>query len=139
MIDILMGKMGTGKTKVFIDMVNQSVHDEKGTIICVMRGDRHLFDIKSAVRVTDTNDFYIEDYHALYGFISGMISRDFDITHIFIDSITKICGRDYDGLDGFLCKLGVLAEKYGTHFTITISADTSEATDEVKKYLVPIN
>ena len=111
MIKILMGEKGTGKTKAFIDMVNQSINEEKGNVICVMKGDRHLFDLKSAIRLTDTTDFYIEDYHALHGFISGMISRDYDITHIFIDSITKIAGESFDEFDG-LTVLGLLGQQF---------------------------
>ncbi|MBQ6908290.1 MAG: hypothetical protein IJQ28_07920 [Clostridia bacterium] len=139
MIKILMGEKGSGKTKSFIDMVNQSLNEEKGNVICIMKGDRHLFDLRSAVRLTDTNDFCIEDFHALYGFISGMVSRDYDITHIFIDSITKIAGNDYSQFDGFLCKLENLAGKYNIKFTITVSAPVSEATDEIKKHLAPLN
>ena len=138
MIKILMGEKGTGKTKAFIEMVNQSINEEKGNVICVMKGDRHLFDLKSAIRLTDTNDFYIEDFHALHGFISGMISRDYDITHIFIDSITKIAGESFDEFDGFLCKLDNLSAKYNVSFTITVSAPVESATDEIKKYLTTL-
>ena len=138
MIKILMGEKGTGKTKAFIDMVNQSVSEEKGNVICVMKGDRHLFDLKSSVRLTDTTDFFVEDFHALHGFISGMISRDYDITHIFIDSITKIAGENFDEFDGFLCKLESLSDKYNVNFTITVSAPVSSATDEIKKYITAI-
>lgn len=138
MIKILMGEKGTGKTKAFIDMVNQSINEEKGNVICVMKGDRHLFDLKSAIRLTDTNDFYIEDFHALHGFISGMISRDYDITHVFIDSITKIAGENFAEFDGFLCKLESLAEKYNVSFTITVSAPVADATDEIKKHLIEL-
>ena len=100
--------------------------------------DRHLFDLKSAIRLTDTTDFYIEDYHALHGFISGMISRDYDITHIFIDSITKIAGESFDEFDGFLCKLESLSDKYNVNFTITVSAPVASATDEIKKYITTL-
>ena len=138
MIKILMGEKGTGKTKAFIDMVNQSVNEEKGNVICVMKGDRHLFDLKSAIRLTDTTEFFVEDFHALHGFISGMISRDYDITHIFIDSITKIAGDNFDEFDGFLCKLESLSNKYNVNFTITVSAPVSAATDEIKKYITAL-
>lgn len=136
MIKILMGEKGTGKTKSFIEMVNKSVNEEKGNVICIMKGNRHLFDLKSAVRLTDTTDFCVEDFHSLHGFIAGMISRDYDITHIFIDSITKIAGENFAEFDGFLCKLDSLSNKYNVTFTITVSAPVKSATDEIKKYLV---
>lgn len=135
MIKILMGEKGTGKTKAFIDMVNQSIHEEKGNVVCVMKGDRHLFDLKSAVRLADTTDFDVSGYCTLYSFIGGLISRDYDTTHIFIDSITKIAGDDFEKLDAFLAKLEKLSEKYNVNFTITVSAPITAATDEIKKYL----
>lgn len=138
MIKILMGEKGTGKTKAFIDMVNQSIHEEKGNVVCVMKGDRHLFDLKSAIRLADTTDFEVEAYNTLYSFIGGLISRDYDTTHIFIDSITKIAGEDFDELDAFLIKLENLSNKYNVNFTITVSAPVTSATDEVKKYLAAI-
>ena len=138
MIKILMGEKGTGKTKAFIDMVNQSIHEEKGNVVCVMKGDRHLFDLKSAVRLADTTDFEVECYGTLYSFIGGLISRDYDTTHIFIDSITKIAGENFDKLDAFLVKLEKLSDKYNVNFTITVSAPTAVATDEVKKFLADL-
>ena len=135
MIKILMGEKGTGKTKAFIDMVNQSIHEEKGNVVCVMKGDRHLFDLKSAIRLADTTDFDVDGYGALYSFIGGLISRDYDTTHIFIDSITKIAGESFDELDAFLGKLENLSDKYNVNFTITVSAPVASATDEIKKYL----
>ena len=135
MIKILMGEKGTGKTKAFIDMVNQSIHEEKGNVVCVMKGDRHLFDLKSAIRLADTTDFDVEGYCTLYSFIGGIISRDYDTTHIFIDSITKIAGESFDELDAFLGKLENLSDKYNVNFTITVSAPVASATDEIKKYL----
>ena len=135
MIKILMGEKGTGKTKAFIAMVNQSIHEEKGNVVCVMKGDRHLFDLKSAIRLADTTDFEVEGYGALYSFIGGLISRDYDTTHIFIDSITKIAGENFDELDAFLGKLENLSDKYNVNFTITVSAPVASATEEIKKYL----
>ena len=135
MIKILMGEKGTGKTKAFIDMVNQSIHEEKGNVVCVMKGDRHLFDLKSAVRLADTTDFDVEGYCTLYSFIGGIISRDYDTTHIFIDSITKIAGEDFGKFDTFLAKIEKLSEKYNVNFTITVSAPVASATDGIKKYL----
>ena len=138
MIKIIMGEKGTGKTKTFIDMVNQSINEEKGNVICIMKGDRHIFDVKSAVRLTDTTDFDVNDFCALYSFIGGMISRDYDITHIFVDSITKIAGDDFEKFDGFLARVDKLSEKYNVNFTITVSAPVAAATDEMKKYLIAL-
>lgn len=138
MIKIIMGPKGTGKTKSFIDKVNVAIKEEKGNVVCIAKGNRHLFDVKSAVRLVDTSDFDMNCYSVFYGFICGIISRDYDITHIFIDSITKIANDDYEKLDNFLNKLDALSKKFNISFTLTISAPQSEATETIKKFIVEL-
>ncbi len=42
--------------------------------------------------MADTSEFEIKSYDEFLGFISGIISRDFDITNIFVDGIFEIVG-----------------------------------------------
>jgi len=136
MISILMSVKGTGKTKTFIDMANTAVEKELGNVVCIEKGDRHKFDLKSSVRLVDTIDFDLDSYKVFYGFICGIISRDYDITHIFIDSVTKIVNSDFDKLGAFLGYLEEIAKKFNIKFTLTISADEALAPESIKKYLV---
>ena len=74
-------------------------------------------------------------YEYLYAFVCGLYSGNYDITHIFIDSLFKITGDDDDAKAGlFLDKLEKLSQATGIKFTITISADASTAAEDVKKY-----
>ncbi|MBQ2754744.1 MAG: hypothetical protein IJM94_06505 [Clostridia bacterium] len=138
MIKVLMGEKGSGKTKLFIEMVNKASDVENGNVVCITKDNRHLFDLKSKVRMSDTSDFSIKSYEALAGFISGIVSRDYDITHIFVDSITKLTGMPVAESDGFFDALKAIADKFNIKFTITISADAKEATDKIKGYLVEL-
>ena len=135
MIKILIGEKGTGKTKAFIDMVNVAVDKENGNVVCITKDNRHLFDLKSSIRLSDTSDFKVDSYDAFAGYIGGIISRDYDITHIFIDSLTKITGKPLAESDAFFDELARLAEKFNVAFTLTISAAASEATDKIKQYI----
>lgn len=138
MINILIGPKGTGKTKVFIDMVNKALDTEKGNVVCVTKGDRHTFDIAPAVRLVNTDEFSINSIDEFYGFVSGMISQNFDITHIFIDSITKIINVNVADIDGIIPALEKLAEKFSVDFTIAISAPKEDAGANLGKYIVNI-
>ena len=90
MIRILMGEKGSGKTKAFINMVN-TVHrqSEHGNVVCITKGNRHLFDLKSKVRLSDTSDFSINSYEALNGYISGIVSRGIMIFLIFLLTVSQ--------------------------------------------------
>lgn len=136
MISIMMGEKGTGKTKAFIEKVNQAIHQEKGNVVCITKGNRHLFDLDSQIRMVDTSDFNVQCYKVFYGFIGGIIARDYDVTHIFIDSVTKIANADPAKLDDFLGKLEELSKQFNLSFTVTISDTPENASDKVKQYLV---
>ena len=135
MIKVIMGKKGSGKTKQMIDMINSAVQTEHGNVVCIERGSKLTFDISHQIRLVESSEYDITSYTALKGFVSGMYAGNYDITHIFIDSLTKIVGSDEcnETVD-FLNWLNAFGEKQGIKFTITISADIAEATEGIKKY-----
>ena len=135
MIRVIMGKKGSGKTKQMIDMINNAVQTEHGNVVCIEKGSKMTFDIHYQIRLVEASDYDIADYTALKGFVSGMYAGNYDITHIFIDSLTKIVGGDCNNdTEKFLDWLNNFGEKHNIKFTITISDDESLATEGVKKY-----
>ena len=135
MIRVIMGKKGSGKTKQMIDMINNAVQTEHGNVVCIERGNKLTFDISYQIRLVESSQYDIADYTALKGFVSGLYAGNYDITHIFIDSLTKIVGGQCDNeTENFLDWLNSFSEKHNIKFTITISDDESLATEGVKKY-----
>ena len=135
MIRVIMGKKGSGKTKQMIEMINSAVQTEHGNVVCIERGSKLTFDISHQIRLVESSEYDITSYTALKGFVSGMYAGNYDITHIFIDSLTKIVGSDEcnETVD-FLNWLNAFGEKQGIKFTITISADAESACDGIKQY-----
>jgi len=136
MIRILIGPKGTGKTKTFIEMANQALETEKGNVVCISKGSRHTFDISSNIRLVNTDDFNITSIEAFYGLISGMIAQNYDITHIFIDSITKITNATVEDFARVIPEMEAISEKFDVDFTVAISAEKEGAPAEVLKYAV---
>lgn len=138
MINVIIGAKGSGKTKYMVDHVNMAVKDEPGTLVFVSKDNRLMLDLKSAVRYINTEEFAVDDYNVLYGFLGGIISNNYDVSHIFIDSIWKVVNTAEEGFEGFLNKIEALGEKLNINFTITISADREAAPEYLNKYLVEI-
>jgi len=135
MIRVIMGKKGSGKTKQMIEMINSAVQTEHGNVVCIERGNKLTFDIHYQIRLVESSQYDIDSYTALKGFVSGLYAGNYDITHIFIDSLTKIVGNDDNAeTEQFLDWLNAFGEKNSIKFTVTISADESQATDGIKKY-----
>ena len=135
MIRVIMGKKGSGKTKQVIDMINSAVQTEHGNVVCIEKGEKLTFDIHYQIRLVEASDYDIANYTALKGFVSGLYAGNYDITHIFIDSLTKIVGADTDHeTEKFLDWLNNFSEKHNIKFTITISDDETLASEGVNKY-----
>ena len=135
MIKVIMGVKGTGKTKQMIDLINAAVNNEHGNVVCIEKGRKLTYDISYHIRLVEAEQYNLNTFDVMRGFISGLYAGNYDITHIFIDSLCKIvpsdCGPE---LDSFLAWLDKFSEKNNIKFTISISADESLASDDVKKY-----
>ncbi|MBQ8300576.1 MAG: twitching motility protein PilT [Clostridia bacterium] len=134
MVELLIGKKGTGKTKALIEKVNNALTVAKGNVVFISNSGENMYDIKSKVRMANTSDFDVKSYEEFLGFISGIVSRDYDITNIFIDGIFKIVGTDnLDGFESFLTRLESMSQKFNIAFVISVSIDADTAPDYIKK------
>ena len=135
MVRVIMGVKGTGKTKQMIELINSAVHSENGNVVCIERGPKLTYDIHYKIRLVEASQYDMSSYDFLKGFISGLYAGNYDITHIFIDSLTKIVGGECDNqTEQFLDWLNNFGEQHNIKFTITISDDASLAPEGVKKY-----
>lgn len=136
MVRVIMGVKGTGKTKQMIELINSAVHSENGNVVCIERGNKLTYDIHSKIRLVEASHYDVSNYDFMKGFISGMYAGNYDITHVFIDSLTKIVPSDVHDrvVEDFLDWLNAFAEKEHIKFTVTISADAALASDGIKKY-----
>ena len=135
MIRVIVGKKGSGKTKQVIEMINSAVDTEHGNVVCIEKGEKLMLDISHKIRLVEASEYDIADYTAMKGFVSGLYAGNYDITHIFIDSLTKIIGRECDfETEKFLDWLNNFSQKNNIKFTITISDEESLASEGIKKY-----
>ncbi len=133
MIKLIVGLKGTGKTKTLIADANAAIATERGCVVCVEKGRKLIYDISHKVRLISSDEYDINTYDRFFGFLCGLMSANYDITDIFVDSITKICGDDMTALEEFLAEVNKVIRNID--ITITVSKDPSELSDELKKYL----
>ena len=137
MVKVIMGLKGSGKTKTLIDSINTAVKNETGSTVCIEKGNKLMFGIDYRVRLIEASDYEINSFNILKGFISGLHAGNFDITHIFIDSLYKIVGsEDPAEAELFLQWCDSFGAANQIDFTITISADEKSATDGIRKYFI---
>lgn len=134
MVELLIGKKGTGKTKALVDKVNTALTVAKGNVVFIAKNSDQMYAVDSKARMAATSDFDIRSYNELLGFIYGIVSRDYDITNIFVDGIFKIVGTtELDGFEEFLSRLEDLSRKQNISFVISVSIDADTAPDYIKE------
>jgi hypothetical protein len=136
MVRVIMGPSGMGKSKQVIDMVNAAVKTEHGNVVCIERAPKLTLDLNSSVRLIETSDYTIKGFDGLKGFLCGIYASNYDITHVFVDSLCKLVPSDANDpeVSRFLDWLNGFGETNGIKFTLTITGDTDGISDGVSKY-----
>ena len=133
MVKLIMGEKGSGKTKQIIEMVNEAVSQEKGSVVCIEKGDKLRFDISYGARLVDVSDYWVEGYHGLLGFLCGIHAGNYDVAKIFIDSLYKIVNDESaEDAEKFLRWLEKFSDEHQVDFVVTISASKDAATEKMK-------
>lgn len=133
MIKLITGKRGSGKTKILVDLIKDAAANTRGNVVCIEKAMQLTYDIPYSVRLVDVDSYSIDSYDKLYGFISGMIAGNYDISEIFVDGILKIGGRDYEALGRFFDMIEKITSEIEIVFTV--SEDTQNLPECVLKYL----
>ena len=130
MIKLFIGGKGSGKTKALIELVNSAATNTAGSVVCIEKGTHLKLDITYKARLIDSDDYNIASADALYGFISGILASNNDITDIFVDGVLKIC--DVAGFVSILPKLEAVANN--VNLVMTASIPVEDCPEEIKKF-----
>ena len=76
MLKLIIGVKGTGKTKTLINLVNGALEVTKGDVVCIEKGCKLRYDIKSSARLVDADEYMVCSAEALYGFIAGVLASN---------------------------------------------------------------
>ena len=131
MINVFIGKKGSGKTKKLIDYANKAVETSNGNVVVIEKGLKLTYDITHKARLIDSDAYGIKGLDALEGFLCGICAGNYDVTDILLDSTLKIIGQDMAALTDLKNKEKKLSEEANVTFTLSISADESEIPAEV--------
>lgn len=131
MINVFIGKKGSGKTKKLIDYANKAVETSNGNVVVIEKGLKLTYDISHSARLIDSDAYGIKGLDALEGFLCGICAGNYDVTDILLDSTLKIIGQDMAALTDLITKAKKLSEEANVTFTLSISADESEIPAEV--------
>ncbi len=135
MIKVIAGAKGTGKTARLVDDINEQATRENNNIVCIERGNRLDRLLKYQIRLIDVSEYSCSNYSQLIAFICGIYARDYDLTHLYIDSIYKVAQSDAPSdFADFLVKLEQFLEDKNVDVSIICSSDSEGLDERIAKY-----
>ncbi len=126
MIHIIYGKKGSGKSKRLLDMANAEVETASGNIVYLDDNNRCMYDLKHEVRFINLADYSINNFDKLYGFVCGVLSRDFDISSVYIDGLKKMIRKGEDDVEKLLKKFETIFGDINAYLVISGSEEVPE-------------
>ena len=121
MIKLIYGEKGTGKTKIILDSVNETVKTAKGNVVLISEKRGCSSSIDFNVRCVYTEDYGFKGLAGFIGFIDGLMAGNSDIEYLYIDGIARIAECNVEDLEGFVAEANRLEKEYGVKFVLTIS------------------
>ncbi len=90
MVTLVLGKSGSGKTSWLIEKANHEKKSGNGNIAFIDTDNSHIYSLDHGVRLINAKDYNIKNTDQFYGFLAGIISRDYDLEKIYVDGIYDI-------------------------------------------------
>ncbi|HCC00594.1 MAG TPA: hypothetical protein DEP42_05195 [Ruminococcaceae bacterium] len=136
MLQLISGGKGTGKTKRIVEMAQESSAKTDGKVVFIEKGAHLTFDLPHEVRLFNTDDYEICGPGSFYGFLAGIAASDYDVKHIYVDSVVKIVGTDEAAITTFIQKVDRLAKRKEIEIVMALSHDAKDFSALINQYIV---
>ncbi|MDD7339157.1 MAG: hypothetical protein PUG50_01065 [Eubacteriales bacterium] len=135
MVKLILGAKGAGKTKWLINGANDDIKSGNGNITFLDVEDEHIFSLDTNVRLINLSDYSVNSIEKFYGFLLGMLSMDFDLEKIYIDSIYKIIDIKKEDLKCLVKNLDEISEKHDVDILINVDYVADEVDSDLRSYI----
>ncbi len=136
MIEIICGEKGKGKTKQLIERANRSVDSISGNIVYIDKDSEKRFELSNKIRLINLSEYEVYDSHELMGFICGILSQDYDLEEIFLDSFLKLSNLKDDEIEEAMVKLKEISDRLNVNFVLSLSKNEDSLTEYTKSFVV---
>ena len=136
MVQLIYAAKGSGKTKKLLGMVAEEAQNAAGAVVFMDDDTRYLREVPTSVRFVDISEYGIDSADALFGFICGMYSQNYDIGAVYIDSFLKIIGKQPAEAEDFFQKFAAFCDKNNIHAVLSVSAEAETAPEFLKAWMI---
>ncbi len=136
MINIICGPKGTGKTKIILEKIDESVKVAKGNVVFITDKKINSSKIDFNVRCVYAEEYKIASAESFRGFVNGLVAGNSDIEYLFIDGVIRIIKDDEAGLKAFFEDIERLEKEYGFKAVLTVSIAKEDLPCYLKQFAI---
>ncbi len=136
MVEIISGAKGKGKTKYLLDKVNEAIKNATGNIVYLDKNPKHMHELSNKVRLINVTDYPISNCDEFIGFICGIISQDYDLQEMYLDSFLTIANLDDGRIAETIDALEEISERFQVKFILSVSRNEDDLPEPVKPKIV---
>ena len=136
MVKLIIGNKGDGKTKHLLDRVNNQIKTASGNIVYLDKSTKHMHELNNKLRLINVKDYPLKNSDEFIGFICGIISQDYDLEQMYLDSFLKIAHLEGKDLSDTLTQLNQISEQFKVDLCISISVEEKDLPDFAKEQVL---
>lgn len=140
MIQVILGKKGSGKTKRLIDLANEALKVEHGNILFIDDDKRYMYDLRHEIRFVDASEYALGAHRSMdwfFGLLGGMLAVNFDISLVYVDAFLKLVNnKDYAELEPLFERLESMVKAHNVTFVISVSGDPQELPAFITRFAI---
>ena len=136
MVQLIVGSKGDGKTKHLLDRVNNQIKTASGNIVYLDKNTKHMHELDNKVRLINVADYPLKNCDKFIGFICGIISQDYDLEQMYLDSFLKIAHLEGEDLTDALTQLNAISEQFKVDFCLSISVEENQLPEFAKEQVI---
>ena len=136
MVQLIVGSKGDGKTKHLLDRVNSQIKTASGNIVYLDKNTKHMHELDNKVRLINVADYPLKNCDEFIGFICGIISQDYVLEQMYLDSFLKIAHLEGEDLTDALTQLNAISEQFKIDFCLSISVEENQLPEFAKEQVL---
>ena len=136
MVQIIAGEKGKGKTKYLLDKANAAIKESTGSIVYLDKSSKHMYELNNKIRLINVKEYPITSCEAFIGFICGIISQDYDLEMMFLDSFLKLASLEGEDISEVITTLENIGEKYHVTFVLSVSINKDDMPENAQKDVI---
>ena len=136
MVQIIAGEKGKGKTKYLLDKANAAIKESTGSIVYLDKSSKHMYELNNKIRLINVKEYPITSCEAFIGFICGIISQDYDLEMMFLDSFLNLASLEGEDISEVITTLENIGAKYHVTFVLSVSINKEDMPENAQKDVI---